>query len=128
MAGLTGMWEKALHDEFSKEYYRKLFLFIREEYSRVPVYPKSEEIFTAFHLTPLDKVKVVIIGQDPYHNQGQAHGLCFSVKPQVEIPPSLVNIYQELHDDLGCPIPDHGYLVSGPQADVPSGGGMGGVH
>lgn len=112
MAGLTGMWEKALHDEFSKEYYRNLFLFIRKEYSRVPVYPKSEEIFTAFHLTPLDKVKVVIIGQDPYHNQGQAHGLCFSVKPQVEIPPSLVNIYQELHDDLGCPIPDHGYLVS----------------
>ncbi len=112
MAGLTGAWEKALHSEFSKEYYKKLFFFIREQYSKVPVYPKSDEIFTAFHLTPLDKVKVVIIGQDPYHNPGQAHGLCFSVKPQVEIPPSLVNIYQELHDDLGCKIPNHGYLTS----------------
>lgn len=112
MAGLTGEWEKALHGEFSKDYYRNLFLFIRDAYGRVPVYPESDEIFTAFHLTPLDKVKVVILGQDPYHNEGQAHGLCFSVKPEVEIPPSLVNIYQELHDDLGCPIPNHGYLTS----------------
>jgi uracil-DNA glycosylase len=112
MSGLTGQWEKALHDEFSKEYYKKLFLFIRDEYSRVVVYPKSDEIFNAFHLTPLNQVKVVIIGQDPYHNEGQAHGLCFSVKPQVDIPPSLVNIYKELHDDIGCPIPNHGYLTS----------------
>ena len=112
MAGLTGTWEKALQEEFSKDYYRKLFLFIRDEYSKKTVYPASDEIFTAFHLTPLDKVKVVILGQDPYHNTGQAHGLCFSVKPQVDIPPSLVNIYQELHDDLGCKIPNHGYLTS----------------
>ncbi len=111
MPGLTGEWQKALSGEFSKEYYRKLYLFIREQYSKVTVYPKSEDIFTAFHLTPLEKVKVVIIGQDPYHNPGQAHGLCFSVKPQVEIPPSLVNIYQELKDDIGCRIPNHGYLV-----------------
>ncbi len=111
MSGLTGEWQKALSGEFSKEYYRKLYFFIREQYSKVTVYPKSEDIFTAFHLTPLEKVKVVIIGQDPYHNPGQAHGLCFSVKPQVEIPPSLVNIYQELKDDLGCRIPNHGYLV-----------------
>jgi uracil-DNA glycosylase len=112
MAGLTGTWEAALKGEFSKEYYRKLFLFIKEQYGKTAVYPGSDEIFTAFHLTPLDQVKVVILGQDPYHNAGQAHGLCFSVKPQVEIPPSLVNIYQELHDDLGCQIPNHGYLTS----------------
>lgn len=112
MAGLTGTWEKALHGEFSKEYYRNLFLFVREEYQKKIVYPASDEIFTAFHLTPLDKVKVVILGQDPYHNAGQAHGLCFSVKPQVDIPPSLVNIYQELYDDLGCKIPNHGFLTS----------------
>ena len=75
------------------------------------VFPPADDIFNAFHLTPLSKVKVVILGQDPYHNVGQAHGLCFSVKPDVEIPPSLVNIYQELHDDLGCYIPNNGYLV-----------------
>ena len=112
MAGLTGEWEKALHGEFSKEYYKKLFFYIKEQYRQVRVYPKADEIFTAFHLTPLDKVKVVFIGQDPYHNEGQAHGLCFSVKPRVEIPPSLVNIYQELKDDLGCRIPNHGCLTS----------------
>lgn len=111
MPGLTGEWEKALEGEFSKDYYRKLFLFIREQYSKVLVFPPADEIFTAFHLTPLDKVKAVIIGQDPYHNVGQAHGLCFSVKPNVEIPPSLQNIYKELHDDLGCTIPNHGYLT-----------------
>lgn len=110
MAGLTGEWEKELSEEFSKEYYKKLFLFIKKEYSSAAVYPKAEDIFNAFHLTPFEKVKVVIIGQDPYHNPGQAHGLCFSVKPGVDIPPSLVNIYQELHDDLGCRIPNNGYL------------------
>ena len=75
------------------------------------IYPASEDIFNALHLTPLKDVKVVILGQDPYHNVNQAHGLCFSVKPEVDIPPSLVNIYKELHDDLGCYIPDNGYLV-----------------
>lgn len=112
MAGLTGEWELALREEFSKDYYKKLFYFIKEQYSKVAVYPKADEIFTAFHLTPLEKVKVVIIGQDPYHNVGQAHGLCFSVKPEVDIPPSLVNIYKELNADLGCKIPNHGYLTS----------------
>lgn len=112
MAGLTGEWELALREEFSKDYYKKLFYFIKEQYSKVLVYPKSDEIFTAFHLTPLEKVKVVIIGQDPYHNEGQAHGLCFSVRPDVDIPPSLVNIYKELNSDLGCNIPNHGYLTS----------------
>lgn len=75
------------------------------------MFPPADDIFNAFHLTPLNKVKVVILGQDPYHNDGQAHGLCFSVKPDVDIPPSLVNIYQELHDDLGCYIPDNGCLT-----------------
>ena len=110
MSALTGEWECALHEEFSKEYYKNLFFFIRKQYSETIVYPKADEIFTAFHLTPLEKVKVVILGQDPYHNEHQAHGLCFSVQPGEEVPPSLVNIYQELHDDLGCYIPNNGYL------------------
>ena len=84
---------------------------INEEYRTREIFPPSDEIFSAFHLTPLKDVKVVILGQDPYHNNGQAHGLSFSVKPGVDIPPSLVNIYKELHDDLGCYIPNNGYLV-----------------
>ena len=75
------------------------------------IFPPADDIFNAFHLTPLMNVKVVILGQDPYHNVGQAHGLCFSVKKGVDIPPSLVNIYKELHDDLGCTIPNHGCLT-----------------
>ena len=112
MAMISNDWKDALSAEFSKDYYKKLFLFIRDEYSRDTIYPKADDIFNAFHLTPLANVKVVILGQDPYHNVGQAHGLCFSVQKGVEIPPSLVNIYQELHDDLGCPIPHHGNLTS----------------
>ena len=84
---------------------------VNEEYRTRLIFPPANDIFNAFHLTPLKDVKVVILGQDPYHGNNQAHGLCFSVKPEVEIPPSLVNIYKELHDDLGCTIPDHGYLV-----------------
>ena len=111
MPAITGKWAEALSPEFKKPYYRKLYPTIRAEYHTHVIYPPSQEIFTAFHLTPLEQVKVVILGQDPYHEPGQAHGLCFSVKKGVEIPPSLVNIYQELHDDLGCPIPHHGYLA-----------------
>jgi len=111
MPAISGKWEEALSPEFKKPYYRKLYETIRKEYSSGTVYPPSQEIFTAFHLTPLDKVKVVILGQDPYHEPGQAHGLSFSVKRGIEIPPSLVNIYQELHDDLGLPIPAHGDLT-----------------
>ncbi len=111
MPALTGKWEEALSPEFRQPYYRKLYQTIREEYRTRVIYPPAQEIFTAFHLTPLDRVKVVILGQDPYHEPNQAHGLCFSVKKGVEIPPSLVNIYQELSDDLGCPIPHHGCLV-----------------
>ena len=100
-----------LAPEFKKPYYAKLYKTIREEYTTRQIFPDSQDIFNAFSLTPLSEVKVVILGQDPYHNVGQAHGLCFSVKPEVEIPPSLVNIYQELQSDLGCYIPDNGYLV-----------------
>lgn len=110
MSMITGDWLKALSPEFKKPYYADLFRFVNEEYSTKQIFPHSEDIFNAFHLTPLESVKVVILGQDPYHNEGQAHGLCFSVKPDVDIPPSLVNIYKELHDDLGCYIPNNGYL------------------
>ena len=84
---------------------------VLEEYNTRKIFPPSDEIFNAFHLTPLSEVKVVILGQDPYHNDGQAHGLSFSVKPEVDIPPSLGNIYQELQTDCGCKIPNNGYLV-----------------
>ena len=111
MSLISNDWLEPLSPEFKKEYYRKLYEKVKEEYATQVVFPPSDEIFSAFSLTPLNEVKVVIIGQDPYHNVGQAHGLCFSVKPEVAIPPSLVNIYKELHDDLGCDIPNNGYLV-----------------
>ncbi|MCI8514761.1 MAG: uracil-DNA glycosylase [Lachnospiraceae bacterium] len=111
MAAISNDWLKPLSAEFKKPYYAELYRKIREEYTTRRVFPDPEDIFNAFHFTPLSDVKVVILGQDPYHNVGQAHGLCFSVKPEVEIPPSLVNIYQELHEDLGCYIPNNGYLV-----------------
>lgn len=111
MAAISNDWLEALRGEFKKPYYRQLFETVKKEYATHLVFPPSDDIFNAFHLTPLKDVKVVILGQDPYHNVGQAHGLCFSVQKGVAIPPSLVNIYQELHDYLGCSIPDHGYLV-----------------
>lgn len=110
MSAISNDWLMPLKEEFKKPYYRDLYYRIREEYTNYQVFPEPDDIFNAFDFTPLSEVKVVILGQDPYHNNGQAHGLSFSVKPQVEIPPSLVNIYQELHDDLGCYIPDNGYL------------------
>ena len=118
MAGINGDWYEALKGEFAKPYYRKLFETMNEEYRTKLIFPPAGDIFNAFHLTPLKEVKVVILGQDPYHNHNQAHGLCFSVKKGVEIPPSLVNIYQELHDDLGCRIPDHGCLTKWAQQGV----------
>lgn len=111
MAMITNEWLTVLGQEFKQPYYIDLYKFIKQEYDTNQVFPPADDIFNAFHLTSLNEVKAVIIGQDPYHNVGQAHGLCFSVKPDVEIPPSLVNIYQELHDDLGCYIPNNGYLV-----------------
>ncbi len=110
MGAITNDWLGAIGNEFHQPYYTELYQFVRSEYNNYIVYPEADHIFNAFHLTPLKEVKVVIIGQDPYHNEGQAHGLCFSVKPEVEIPPSLVNIYKELQDDLGCYIPNNGYL------------------
>ena len=110
MAMIQNQWLSVLKDEFKKDYYAKLFEFVKAEYATRQIFPPSEEIFNAFHFTDYDKVKVVILGQDPYHNDGQAHGLCFSVKPGVEAPPSLVNIYQELKSDVGCYIPNNGYL------------------
>ena len=111
MAMIQNDWLEAIGGEFRKPYYAKLYETVKNEYATQVIYPKADDIFNAFHLTPLKDVKVVILGQDPYHNVGQAHGLCFSVQPQVEVPPSLVNIYQELKDDLGCYIPNNGYLV-----------------
>ncbi len=110
MGAIDNDWLISIGKEFHQPYYRELYKFVKSEYSRYVIYPNADDIFNAFHFTPLSKVKVVILGQDPYHNAGQAHGLCFSVKPEVEIPPSLVNIYKELQDDLGCYIPDNGYL------------------
>ena len=111
MAAISNDWLEPLKPEFSKDYYKELYQKVIEEYKTQVVFPPSDDIFNAFALTPLKEVKVVIIGQDPYHNVGQAHGLCFSVRPEVDIPPSLVNIYKELRDDCGCEIPNNGYLV-----------------
>ena len=111
MPPITNDWQQPLEVEFKKPYYKDLYKKVLEEYRSRQIFPNPDDIFNAFHLTPLKDVKVVILGLDPYHNDGQAHGLCFSVKPDVEVPPSLVNIYKELQDDLGCRIPNNGYLV-----------------
>ena len=103
-------WKRALADEWDKPYFVKLTQFVRQQYTTRVVYPPAGKIFAAMDICPFDKVKVVIIGQDPYHEPGQAHGLCFSVNDGVQIPPSLVNIYKEIHDDLGLPIPTSGNL------------------
>ena len=106
-------WKAALAPEFEKDYFVKLTDFVRGEYmSGRAVYPAPKNIFNAFDLCPIDDVKVVIIGQDPYHEPGQAHGLCFSVLPPTPIPPSLVNIYKEIESDLGRPSATHGELSS----------------
>ena len=110
MAAISNDWLEPISGEFRKPYYKKLYETVKMEYETREIYPAPDDIFNAFAFTPLSKVKVVILGQDPYHEPGQAHGLCFSVKPDVKIPPSLVNIYQELREDCGCYIPNHGYL------------------
>lgn len=110
MTRISRDWALALREETQKDYYKELSRYVENEYKTRKVFPPSEDIFNAFKYTPLSQVKAVIIGQDPYHNDGQATGLCFSVNPDTEIPPSLMNIYKELHDDLGVPIPDTGYL------------------
>ena len=110
MPAISNDWLPGHQQEFRKPYYKELYRFINEEYRTRVIYPPADRIFEALHLTPLKNVKVVILGQDPYHEPGQAHGLSFSVLPGTQIPPSLANIYQELHDDLGCYIPNNGYL------------------
>ena len=119
MAQISGDWLPAVREEFKKRYYRDLYQFVRKEYANYTVFPPADQIFNALHLTPLHKVKVVILGQDPYHNVHQAHGLCFSVpEDQKEIPPSLINIYRELHDDVGCRLPQTGCLTKWAQQGV----------
>ena len=110
MAAISNDWLEPLQDEFKKPYYAKLYKTVLEEYNTRTIFPSADDLFSAFQLTPLSKVKVVIFVFYSYHNDGQAHGLSFSVKPNVPIPPSLVNIYKELQDDLGCKVPNHGYL------------------
>jgi len=108
---LRNDWEPLLAPEFEKPYYQKLRQFLKEEYSTHVIYPRANDIFNALHYTSYEDTKVVILGQDPYHGPDQAHGLSFSVQPGVKTPPSLQNMYKELHADLGCEIPNNGYLV-----------------
>jgi len=103
-------WKTALNHEFQREYFVTLKSFLQQEKRQYMIYPPGPSIFSAFNHTPFEKVKVVILGQDPYHGPGQAHGLCFSVPPGVPAPPSLVNIFKELKDELGIPVPNHGNL------------------
>lgn len=104
-------FKNIIEEESKKDYYKKLHEFVINEYNTKTIFPPKEKIFYALQTTPYDKVKVVIIGQDPYHGVGEAHGMCFSVNPGIKIPPSLMNIYKELNRDLGCKIPNNGYLV-----------------
>lgn len=111
MNNIKSSWLEVLKDEFNKNYYKELMQFVIDEYDKGVVYPLKENIYKALELTDLNDVKVVILGQDPYHNINQAHGLSFSVLPsQPVLPPSLKNIFKEIHDDIGCYIPNNGYL------------------
>lgn len=112
MIDLGNDWDEILEDEFKKEYYLKIREFLKSEYSQRTIFPSMYDIFNALKYTPFRNTKVVILGQDPYHEIGQAHGLSFSVKKGIKIPPSLVNIYKELHTDIGMDIPNHGELTS----------------
>lgn len=104
-------WKPHLKDEFRKEYFQSLSIFLKNEYQTQAVFPPKKEVFKAFDFFDLEKLKVVIIGQDPYHGNGQANGLCFSVKPKIKIPPSLQNIFKEIKNDLGKKIPQNGDLT-----------------
>jgi uracil-DNA glycosylase len=109
---LPASWKKKLAGESKKPYFKKLQEFVDREREQYDVYPPAGDVFNAFQHTPFHKVKVMILGQDPYHDEGQAHGLCFSVQPGVRPPPSLKNIFKELKNDLGCAIPNHGCLTA----------------
>jgi uracil-DNA glycosylase len=110
MKNLVNDWNELLLEEFNKDYYLKLSSFLKEEYETKQIYPEVQDIFNALKYTAYKDVKVVILGQDPYHGPNQAHGLSFSVNAGVSVPPSLLNIYKELHSDLDCYIPNNGYL------------------
>ncbi len=110
MVNLGNSWDQLLEEEFAKEYYLRLREFLKKEYAEETVYPHMNDIFNALKLTDYNNVKVVILGQDPYHGEGEAHGLAFSVKKGIAIPPSLRNIYKELNTSLGCYIPNNGFL------------------
>ena len=111
MVNIGNDWDDVLKDEFEKDYYKKLREFLKEEYSTKEIFPDMYEIFNALKYTSYKDTKVIILGQDPYHNNGQAHGLAFSVKKGIKTPPSLLNIYKELNDEMGLYIPNNGYLV-----------------
>ena len=104
-------WWPFLQEEWKQPYFQQLSAFLHEAYATKTIFPPKAKVFSAFEVCDYPDVKVVILGQDPYHEVNQAHGMCFSVNPGVKIPPSLVNIYKELHDDLGCYIPNNGYLM-----------------
>lgn len=118
MGAIDNDWLPELEGEFSKQYYIDLYRFVNSEYSTQVVFPPAQDVFNALHFTPYSKVKCVILGQDPYHNYNQAHGLSFSVLPGNDAPPSLVNIYKELHDDIGARIPNNGFLLKWAQEGV----------
>jgi uracil-DNA glycosylase len=107
---IEASWKEVLKDEFEKQYFKELKEFLLDEKARYTVYPPGGLIFNAFRMTPFEKVRVVLLGQDPYHGAGQAHGLCFSVNTGIKAPPSLVNIFKEIESDLGVPVPRHGNL------------------
>jgi len=107
---IESSWKEQLKEEFEKEYFSRLVTYVKEEYRKYTVYPPGPLIFNAFNHCPFDRLKVVILGQDPYHGPGQAHGLCFSVKEGVSFPPSLVNIFKEIQNDTGAPLPKNGNL------------------
>ncbi len=108
---LPPSWQAVLFEEFTKPYFKELQEFVSAERKTHTVYPPEEDVFNAFKYTPYDEAKVLLLGQDPYHGEGQAHGLCFSVRPGVRPPPSLVNMFKELHHDLGCKIANNGCLI-----------------
>lgn len=110
MVNIGNEWDELLKEEFQKDYYLNLRNYLAHEYKNYTIYPDMYDIFNALRYTSYNDVKVVILGQDPYHGENQAHGLCFSVKKGIPQPPSLKNIFKELHDDLGCTIPPHGEL------------------
>jgi uracil-DNA glycosylase len=115
---LPGDWSSVLCSEVEKPYFHNLEEFVTNERKTLSVFPPEEDVFTALKLTPYAKVSVLLLGQDPYHDDNQAHGLCFSVRPGVATPPSLINMFKELHEDLGCAMPNNGYLVPWAEQEV----------